>query len=104
LLSGHGARRPLTFDVTAQQTQHLTEWQVGVTDAGMGIPLPRGKNQVRVCVQGTTSKRLNEGRLAAAGITGDEYDLTLRGQRGVKAVLQSRELTLASNEGRVLTV
>jgi hypothetical protein len=95
---GYGPRRPPGFDVARQQAQDLAEGQVRVADAGVGVAVPAGHDQVGVGRLGAPGEFPDQGRLALTSVAGDENHLTLSGQRLVKEPLQLRQFALPGHK------
>ena len=98
VISGNGSCRPAGFHVTGQQFQNLAEGQVRVADAGVGVAVPAGDNQVSMGILGALGEFLNKGGFAAAGFAGDEYHPPLVGKSQVEKALQFSQFTLTGDK------
>ncbi len=65
------------FDFAGEEAQHLAERQVRIAYAGLGVAVAEGDEQVGVEVLGTAGEFGDQGRLAGAGLAGDEDHLAL---------------------------
>ena len=77
----NGPCRPLGFDVAGQHFQDFAKGQVGVADAGVGIAVPAGHDQVSMGLLGTPGEFLDQGRLATTCFTRHEHYPALTRQR-----------------------
>ncbi len=68
------------LDVAGQLGQDLAEGQVGVADAGLGVAVAHGDEEIGVGLLGTPGELGDEGGLAGAGFAGDEDNLALAGE------------------------
>jgi hypothetical protein len=79
VISGNGSC-PLTgFYLASQQLQNLTEGQVRVSNAGVGIAVTPSDDQVSMGILGALGEFVNKSCFTAAGLTSDEYHPTLVG-------------------------
>lgn len=77
VFSCHGSGRPAGVNVAAQQLEDLSEGQVGIADAGVGIAVSRSGDEGRLGALGPPDKLLDQSRLATPGVAGDKDDPTL---------------------------
>jgi hypothetical protein len=89
------------FDVAGQQLENLAEGQIWVTQAGMGVAVSPGHDQVGMACLGAPGELLDQRGLAPAGAASDKYHPTPAGQGLLKKAVQARQLVLSSNEGCV---
>ena len=92
------AGRPSSLDISGQHVQHITKGQVGVADAGEDVTDPGGDDEIGVGLLGETGKLVDQHRLAAACLAGDEDRLPLSAQSFFEKPAQVSCAMLASNE------
>ena len=98
MLGRDGPARPSGLNVASEHLQHLAKGQVRVADAGVGVALPAGYNQVSVRRHRPPGELANQHGLAAARIAGDEGHSALAGQRQVKEAVQFCQFPRPSNK------
>ena len=80
--------------------QHLTEGQVRVAGAGLGIALPHGHHQARVSFLCPAGELGDQSRFAAAGLADHKAHLTSSGQCLVEKLFQLGHFALARHKHR----
>ena len=96
------ARSPAGFHVPGQHIHHLTEGQVGIADAGIGIASAYRHQQMAMGRHRPPGELAHQGRLAPAWATGDKDHLTLTGQRCVEVPIQPCQLALSGDKDGLL--
>ena len=88
MVCSKGSGSPPGFHLAGQQAKDLSERQVGITNAGVGIAVPTSNDQVRMSILRAVGEFPDECGLATARFPGDEDHPSLPFQRTVQEPAQ----------------
>ena len=82
----------------------MAEGKIRVADAGVGVAVAAGDEQIGVSVQRAPGKGVQQGGFAPAGPAGDERDARLPRKRCLQKPLQTGQLPFAGDKDGSLDV
>jgi hypothetical protein len=102
VIARNSACIPPSLHIPGEHAHHVTEGQIGISQAGVGAAIAHCDQKVAMGRHRPLGKGLQQRGFAPAWTAGYEYHLALSGQCPIEEDIQSRQLVLSSDKERSL--